>query len=164
MNDASHRSIIRQWLRYVFSSKGRASRKDYWVVIGFFVALWIAFFTSVIINYESRSQRNAAFDAYPQMGYLSLEEEQTHLQKRQVQMSHAAKKQKMGVSTVLSVLAFIAVSLWGLIAIHIRRLHDLNQTGWFVVAAVIPYFGILALVAWCGFFEGTNGRNRYGGA
>ena len=73
----------------------------------------------------------------------------------------------------LFVLAFIGslIGKWGLplvivaavgnIMISIRRLHDLNRSGWFMLIFCIPYvdilFGLYLL-----FFKGTNGYNKYG--
>lgn len=43
----------------------------------------------------------------------------------------------------------------------IRRCHDLDKPGWFVVLAYIPVVGaFVALYIW--FAPGTNGTNRYG--
>lgn len=47
------------------------------------------------------------------------------------------------------------------IPFSIRRLHDLNKSGWFLLISLIPvinfFFGIYA-----GFFKGTEGPNDYG--
>lgn len=57
-----------------------------------------------------------------------------------------------GFSSIMSIL-FIPFS--------IRRLHDLNKSGWFLLISLIPiinfFFGIYA-----GFFKGTEGPNDYG--
>lgn len=38
-----------------------------------------------------------------------------------------------------------------------KRWHDLNQTGWLAVLAVIPFVNLIL-----GFIEGTKGDNQYG--
>ena len=54
------------------------------------------------------------------------------------------------------------------IALLVRRLHDINQTGWIAlalyVAAVIPVIGLLASIAQIviGCIPGTVGPNKYG--
>ncbi len=59
------------------------------------------------------------------------------------------------------------VGLWALfifipnLAVTIRRLHDQDKSGWFVLLNFIPYVGsIVVLVFMC--LEGTRGPNRYG--
>lgn len=54
------------------------------------------------------------------------------------------------------------------IALFIRRLHDINQTGWIylglVVASVIPVIGFIASIAMIviACIPGTKGPNKYG--
>ena len=53
------------------------------------------------------------------------------------------------------------VSFVGYIMIGIRRLHDLNHSGWFMLIDIIPYVNIL-LALYLLFFKGTDGPNKYG--
>ncbi len=47
------------------------------------------------------------------------------------------------------------------IAIQIRRLHDLDRTGWWVLLHLIPIIGGIVLIIWfCS--RGTVGANRFG--
>lgn len=47
------------------------------------------------------------------------------------------------------------------IAVQVRRFHDQDKSGWFVLLALIPFVGALAvLVFMC--LEGTKGPNRFG--
>ena len=49
----------------------------------------------------------------------------------------------------------------GGIMLTIRRLHDLDRSGWFILLALVPFVNILfAIYIW--FFKGTDGYNRYG--
>jgi len=54
------------------------------------------------------------------------------------------------------------------IALFVRRLHDINQTGWIylgiVVASFIPVIGLIASIASIviACIPGTNGPNKYG--
>ena len=54
------------------------------------------------------------------------------------------------------------------IALFVRRLHDINQTGWIylglAVASVIPFIGFLASIAMIviACIPGTKGSNKYG--
>ena len=46
------------------------------------------------------------------------------------------------------------------VAVSVRRLHDLDRTGWWLLV-VFTGIGIILLVIWdC--MKGTNGPNRYG--
>lgn len=47
------------------------------------------------------------------------------------------------------------------IAVQVRRFHDQDKSGWFVLLNFIPYIGgLVVLVFMC--LEGTRGPNRYG--
>lgn len=57
----------------------------------------------------------------------------------------------------LAVLAIIVPS----IAVQVRRFHDQDKSGWFVLLGFIPYVGgIIVFVFMC--IEGTRGPNRFG--
>lgn len=47
------------------------------------------------------------------------------------------------------------------IAVSVRRLHDLNRSGWWLLVFFIPLLGIVLLVVWF-IGRGTVGGNRYG--
>ncbi|MFT3998336.1 MAG: DUF805 domain-containing protein [Asticcacaulis sp.] len=48
------------------------------------------------------------------------------------------------------------------LAVGIRRLHDTNRSGWWLLIAFIPFVGaIVLLVFYC--LKGTEGPNKYGG-
>ena len=47
------------------------------------------------------------------------------------------------------------------IAIGVRRLHDLDRSGWWLLLSFIPLVGAIILIIWfCG--KGTDGPNRFG--
>ena len=65
----------------------------------------------------------------------------------------------------LSVLAFVVVYLLVFLipglAVQVRRFHDQDKSGWFVLLGFIPYLGgLILLVFMC--LEGTRGPNRFG--
>ena len=67
----------------------------------------------------------------------------------------------------LSMIVMIPVILLSLavivpsIAVQVRRFHDQDKSGWFVLLGLIPYVGgIVVLVFMC--LEGTKGPNRFG--
>lgn len=46
------------------------------------------------------------------------------------------------------------------IAVTIRRLHDTDRSGWWILIGLIPVVGIALLIFLC--LEGTQGDNRFG--
>ncbi len=48
------------------------------------------------------------------------------------------------------------------IVLHIRRFHDRDKSGWWVLVGFIPIIGPLWLLVECGFLRGTVGANRFG--
>jgi uncharacterized membrane protein YhaH (DUF805 family) len=67
----------------------------------------------------------------------------------------------IGIGIWLTTAIFsLAVLLPG-IAVSVRRLHDLDRTGWWVLLALVPVVGIIVLLIWfCS--KGTDGSNQYG--
>src|SRR5262245_37642675 len=62
-----------------------------------------------------------------------------------------------GPISILVSLAFFLPNL----SIAVRRLHDLDYSGWWVLLALIPVVGLIVLVIWwCR--RGTVGPNRFG--
>ena len=47
------------------------------------------------------------------------------------------------------------------IAVQVRRFHDQDKSGWFVLLALIPFIGGLAVLVFM-LLEGTRGPNRFG--
>ena len=86
-----------------------------------------------------------------------------------------------GVSVLLTVLTLLAVIvvranpalfllpglllIWPALALMIKRLHDRGRTAWWLLTALIPFLGVVALV-WLAiemlFLGGTQGDNRFG--
>lgn len=60
------------------------------------------------------------------------------------------------VFTPLVALAHIVPSL----ALTVRRLHDTDRSGWWVLISLVPFGGIVLLVFAC--TEGTRGPNMFG--
>ncbi len=53
------------------------------------------------------------------------------------------------------------ISVWPGLAIQVKRWHDRNKSGWWVLIAVIPIIGIWALIE-NGFLKGDESDNFYG--
>ena len=65
----------------------------------------------------------------------------------------------LGIQLVTSI--FGLVTLLPSLAIAIRRLHDLDRTGWWVLLGLIPLIGWIILLIWY-VTKGTDGPNRFG--
>lgn len=66
--------------------------------------------------------------------------------------------------TVLDlVIAAVSLALvWPLLAVSVKRWHDLDMSGWWALLPIVPVLGWpLALIA-NGFLPGTEGPNRFG--
>ena len=53
------------------------------------------------------------------------------------------------------------VYIWSVIAIQVKRWHDRDKSGWWILINFIPIIGFWALIE-NGFLRGTEGKNRFG--
>lgn len=89
----------------------------------------------------------------------------------------------VGVSFVLGIIGGIAMGpsdptqpfsganilglLWGLamflpsLAVGVRRLHDTNRSGWWILIGIIPLIGAIVLIIFY-VLDGTPGPNKFG--
>jgi uncharacterized membrane protein YhaH (DUF805 family) len=63
-----------------------------------------------------------------------------------------------GCFTVFLTLLLIATGL----AVGVKRCHDLDRSGWYLLWGLIPILGDLWLLYQLGFIKGTVGQNLYG--
>jgi uncharacterized membrane protein YhaH (DUF805 family) len=54
------------------------------------------------------------------------------------------------------------VVLWPYLAISVKRWHDRNKSGWWVLIWLIPVIGWIWALIELGFLLGTDGPNQYG--
>ena len=47
------------------------------------------------------------------------------------------------------------------LAVSVRRLHDIDRSGWWILIALVPLIGTIVLLVFA-LLEGTPGTNRYG--
>jgi uncharacterized membrane protein YhaH (DUF805 family) len=65
-----------------------------------------------------------------------------------------------GVYGPLTTIFFLGIIVPS-IAVQVRRFHDQDKSGWFVLLALIPFVGgLIVFVFMC--LEGTKGPNRFG--
>ena len=54
------------------------------------------------------------------------------------------------------------VLLWPLMAVSIKRWHDRDRSGWWVLIVLVPVVGWIWALIDNGFLRGTAGPNRFG--
>ena len=57
-----------------------------------------------------------------------------------------------------------ALLAWPALAVSIKRWHDRDYAGWWVLLGLVPVVGWIATLVVNGFLPGTPGPNRYGPA
>jgi uncharacterized membrane protein YhaH (DUF805 family) len=113
-------------LKRYFEFSGRSRRKEYWMFFLFWV---IAFY--VIMYLDSALGLGGTSSGYAEDGSVGF-------------------KMTGGILTWV----FFAATVVPLLAAGIRRMHDQNKSGWFIL---IPLYNLVLL-----FTEGTRGPNRFG--
>jgi uncharacterized membrane protein YhaH (DUF805 family) len=70
-----------------------------------------------------------------------------------------------GIADIFTILYFLyAIALFiPSLAVAVRRLHDTDKSGWFILLGLIPIVGFIILIVFYAT-EGTNGPNSYGAA
>ena len=63
---------------------------------------------------------------------------------------------------ILSIMVSLFLFLPSL-GLSVRRLHDINYSGWWVLIGCIPVFGVIAVFVFA-CLPGTEGENRFGPA
>jgi len=59
------------------------------------------------------------------------------------------------------IILVVLVALWPSIAAAVKRLHDRNRSGWFLLFALVPIANIWIMIE-IYFLKGTDGPNTYG--
>ena len=68
----------------------------------------------------------------------------------------------LGEEVAIIILCLVGLVLfWSLIAIQVKRWHDRDKSGWWILINFIPIVGAWALIE-NGFLRGTEGKNRFG--
>ena len=69
---------------------------------------------------------------------------------------------RMGPVASIVLLLFGILVTWISIAVGIKRFHDRNKSGVWVLIIFVPVIGGLWYLIECGFLKGTTGPNNYG--
>jgi len=69
----------------------------------------------------------------------------------------------MGDTLALIILIPYGIALlWVSLAISVKRWHDRDKSGWWVLIGLIPVIGTIWVLVENGFLRGTEGQNRFG--
>jgi uncharacterized membrane protein YhaH (DUF805 family) len=60
------------------------------------------------------------------------------------------------------IFVFLVIATWISIAVAVKRYHDRNKSGWWVLIVFVPVIGGIWYLIECGFLRGTLGPNNYG--
>ena len=115
---------------------GRSRRKEYWMfVLLIFIIYVIAMILDSLLGFGTTTRYADVSETGAAAGFNS----------------------SGGIITLLAMLALFLPSL----AVAIRRLHDTDRSGWWILIGLIPLIGaIVLLVFYC--TDGTKGPNRFG--
>ncbi len=119
-------------LRLLFSFEGRVNRAKYWLV-HIGVALAVAIFWILVVGTVDVTAHDPRQRLAEMRGTVLL--------------------------TALPVALFL---FWTSLAISVKRWHDRNKSGWWVLIGLVPVIGHLWFLIECGFLPGTPGPNNYG--
>lgn len=114
---------------------------------------------------------NYFFEAKGRLGRMEFFIRQCALGGVAIGLSLLVFVMEYGVSSMKALYLYSAVSAIGVISVVImvyasfclmvRRLHDMDLSGWFILLFFIPYLGILLQLPLF-FIPGTKGKNDFG--
>lgn len=67
----------------------------------------------------------------------------------------------LGIGFIFLILLYYMLMFLPTLAVSVRRLHDTDKSGWFILLGLIPVVGFILLIIFYAT-EGTPGRNQYG--
>ena len=67
---------------------------------------------------------------------------------------------EMGIGPLSAI--FVLLALIPAVFVYIKRFHDRDKSGWWVLIGLIPIIGPIWLLVELGFLKGTAGPNRFG--
>ena len=164
-------------LKKYASFAGRASRSEYWRIKMGMGLICIILLAVNLGGLSSRALGNHIGSASVPFGSIAL-------------AGNAARSYSQHLETGGQVSPFFSIILlaFGIIyiildlAVTIRRIHDVNKSGWWLLWLLLAFAGlaVLSMIAgwswllvviaplwvifagWLGFFPGTKGENRFG--
>jgi uncharacterized membrane protein YhaH (DUF805 family) len=121
----------------LFGFQGRTRRLHYWLAsfgAGFCLSVFYLAVFMVLYAVASRSDDVAATMSSP----------------------------GMIIALLLLTVVYLVFAFWISLAVQIKRWHDRDKSGVWVLIAFIPFVGPIWSIIECGFLDGTEGPNRFG--
>ncbi len=76
--------------------------------------------------------------------------------------SRGSSTDDLPLLVVLVGVVIAVIAVWSSIAVGVKRLHDIDKSGWWMLLLFVPIIGSLALFVMNGFIAGTPQANRFG--
>jgi uncharacterized membrane protein YhaH (DUF805 family) len=73
----------------------------------------------------------------------------------------ALERTGLGYIAIIANVLFSLAVLLPSIAVGVRRLHDIDRSGWWLLIGLVPIVGVILLLVWA-CMRGTQGANRFG--
>jgi uncharacterized membrane protein YhaH (DUF805 family) len=126
-------------MQLLFSFEGRVRRLHYWLAslgagFGLSVALLVVF---VVVEAVAGAASGGDLRA-------------------------AMSSPAMIVGLLVFVLVYLILLFWIGLALQIKRWHDRDRSGWWVLSSFVPAVGWIWSLIECGILDGTPGPNRFG--
>ncbi|MES2986324.1 MAG: DUF805 domain-containing protein [Pseudomonadota bacterium] len=123
-------------LKRYFDFKGRSRRKEFWLFVLFqIIVMMIASFIDVALGFGQVDSYAQATEGY----------------------SAGFSMNSSGPVLIITALALLIPGL----AVAVRRLHDTDRSGWWLLFNLVPLVGFITIIVfYC--LEGTSGPNRFG--
>ncbi len=118
--------------KILLTHDGRLNRKPFWLA---YLALFVvSIVLNSIVNIVTGGVSVVIVNNVPQLSYSML--------------------------YIILSLIVVLVMLYPWLALSIKRLHDVNKSGWFSLIVLIPFGAVFLLILYC--TRGTLGPNRFG--
>jgi uncharacterized membrane protein YhaH (DUF805 family) len=72
------------------------------------------------------------------------------------------KLPSIGPIASTAIVALGVLVTWISLAVAVKRYHDRDKSGWWLLIVFVPVIGGLWYLIECGFLRGTDGHNNYG--
>ncbi len=138
--DGARAPLRRDWsdavVHFLFSPQGRVSRRMFRLSRTMFIAVY---FVLYLVGLRLSADSHAATMHVPGApGPLYL------------------------VAESLCILLAVGLTFWCGVVVTIKRWHDVDRSGWWVLIGFVPVVGWVAQTVMCAWVSGTRGANTYG--
>ena len=156
-------SVGTSWKWLLFSFRGRANRKKFWLAI--LLPLLMISIPGVLVAQDMIKTAQKIH---------ACQEQNPAMDRQECVNTVRSNKSDLTENVIAGISILITVpGLWILGALQAKRFHDTNRSGWcilisiFLLAILNPIPGLYGLggflaLIWPGFFKGTSGPNKYG--